>query len=262
MHENVRIFQCGIGGIVGLNSRMDVRRSRDLVRGLYEATLPLDKGVAKKASVSYGALLVVMDPMDFIRLTTPDEAGAQKILDTVDVSLADYRAGKNPDYSPQQYNIPFLNVVWPTGKVKGHEGRHRAARVVKAGGRNFPVALYFYSETEHVVSYTIEPDDEEPRQESQAFKSFKAAEAFEKELQAKRQELDHPWVSNIKIETYGGWLLKGHPVRGANFEPWDPPASWQASDMPAQLIGQFNPSIVVPASRMRVGVLKRPWARR
>lgn len=37
--------------------------------------------------------------------------------------------------------MPFLYVDLATGRVEGHEGRHRAAAVMNAGGTRLPVAI-------------------------------------------------------------------------------------------------------------------------
>ena len=37
---------------------------------------------------------------------------------------------------------PFLTFDIDTGKITGHEGRHRAAAVINAGGKVFQVALF------------------------------------------------------------------------------------------------------------------------
>src|SRR4051812_47598670 len=112
---------------------------------LFEAptTLPQKKGNARIAASNYAALIAVMDPRVFIRLCVETDQRLADILTTVDVSLADFRAGKHTEFNPLMYNMPFLEVFYPEGRVRGHEGRHRAARVLKAGGTKFPVTIYF-----------------------------------------------------------------------------------------------------------------------
>lgn len=39
---------------------------------------------------------------------------------------------------------PFLNFDAEDGQIHGHEGRHRAAAIIDAGGSTMPVALFPY----------------------------------------------------------------------------------------------------------------------
>ncbi len=166
--------------------------------------LKLNKGVANLAASNYAALLAVMDPMDFIRLTCKTEKEVETVLSNAKVGLDDFNASIDPDFSYTQYNAPFLDISWPDGRVRKHEGRHRAARVAKAGGKKFPVAIFFVDR---------------------------------------------------------GYIYRAHPDRGQGDDGWNPDP-WHVEDMPAQLIGQYDQSVVVPTSRMRIGVMKRRWLRK
>lgn len=79
---------------------------------------------------------IEMSPLDFLRLTTPNKAYIDQILND-SKSLEFYNSSK-----AKSYVHPFLNFDRKTGKIEGHEGRHRAAAVHKAGGHKFVVALF------------------------------------------------------------------------------------------------------------------------
>ena len=61
------------------------------------------------------------------------------------------------------------------------------------------------------------------------------------------------FYSDIEINTIGGDTMKGSPR--SEPENWEYDA-WKKEDMPKQLIGQFDPLVVVPANRMKVGIVK------
>lgn len=79
---------------------------------------------------------VLLDPKDFLRLT----------IATHDVNRW-LEEEKEYTKTLDEYNgynmrlMPWLDVDIHSGKVLGHEGRHRAAAVIAAGGKTFPVAL-------------------------------------------------------------------------------------------------------------------------
>ncbi len=219
-----------------------------------EARLPLRKDMIRGARGNYGALVAVMDPSDFIRLTTPADEVHQIYKDKFALSIADYESGADETFNKNQYNMPFLMVNHETGKVKGHEGRHRAAMVAKEGGKKFPCYLIFKHSYEYEVSYTKEPKWEETDGEAltQTFKTTGELEQFVAELKRLNDDADHDyWYSNFNTETYGGGTMKGSP----RSEKWDYDA-WLLDDMPEQLIGQYDELVVVPKSRMRIGLVK------
>lgn len=77
-----------------------------------------------------------MDPRDYLRLTI-DEAN-------VDAWIAHEGDEVQSLEVYNSYNItlmPWLDVDMHSGKVVGHEGRHRAAACIKAGVKKFPVAI-------------------------------------------------------------------------------------------------------------------------
>ena len=82
---------------------------------------------------------ISLDPYDFIALTV-----STGVREFCDAERADTR-------TLDEYNTwalagkiripPFLSVDIATGKVLGHEGRHRAAALMAAGGRTMRVAI-------------------------------------------------------------------------------------------------------------------------
>lgn len=83
---------------------------------------------------------VYMNPAHFIQLTVTNDAEDQRIMNEC-LPLEEYN-----EMARQGKNIipPFLYVECqqpPLGKIKGHEGRHRAAACIKAGVKLFPVFL-------------------------------------------------------------------------------------------------------------------------
>ena len=233
---------------------------------LEEARLPLQKGSVNSMRSSYAALLVVMDPNDFIRLTTPADEIEQIHKDRFALSISDYETGADTEFNKSKYNIPWLSVDHTTGKVKGHEGRHRAAMVAKEGGTKFPCVLLFRKPTAYEITYTIEPleydedgmisyDYDNVTSVSRVFASKEEAEQFEKYLRSENDSDDQPqnYYSDIEITTIGGDTMKGSPRSEPENWKYD---AWKKEDMPKQLIGQFDSLVVVPSSRMKVGVVK------
>lgn len=234
---------------------------------LFEAprtTLPLGKNALPNARDRYGALIAVMAPMDFIRLTTTNQTEIDAIFGhqftTVDIYDKGSASGPHGElFQKNQYFMPFLNVLYPSGQVTGHEGRHRAAMIIKAGGTSFPVMLSFRSEYRFVLLYqqtNYETEPEETSEHTETFTDMKALEARQQELRTLNNNLDQPFsYGYFRTETEGGTILRGNPERQDRQNPFSY-AKWQPSDMPARLIGQYNSAIHVPTSRMRVGSLK------
>lgn len=235
------------------------------ISDLSERHLPIGKNALRGLRGSYVALIVTMKPEDFIRLTTDSQESYDRIFQQTKVDLDTYRAGTNPEMNADWHGMPYLTVEIETGRVGNHEGRHRAAMVARAGGTSFPVGIIFKAPKQYVVTYekvdytdwdggeTPESTDEE-----ETFLTWRAAEAREAELKAESRDLDTPeYYYRVNIDTRGGGTMKGSPRSPAynDGDAWTYSA-WNASDMPAQLIGQFDKSIVVPTSEMKVGVAK------
>jgi hypothetical protein len=224
--------------------------------------------IMANARNNHDALLVVMNPMDFLKLTTPDDDELQSIIDKVDRSLADYNSGVG-EYNKSNYNLPYLNVLWPSGKIVGHEGRHRAAMVYKEGGKSFTATISFRQDYSYFVTWeqTDENGDEvldehgEPKMFSQPFPTLQSASAFKREIENEWRAPDYDWSqgtkSRVKVVTNGGNILRGHPERNNfNVHPWVY-GKWTPADMPPALIGQYNDSIRIPTSRMKIGVVRK-----
>lgn len=83
------------------------------------------------------AFVATMDPVLFLRLTTTNDAHAQMIAESA-ARLDAYNA-----WSAQGETLiaPYLEVDMKTGKVVGHEGRHRAAALLAAGEHEMPVGI-------------------------------------------------------------------------------------------------------------------------
>jgi hypothetical protein len=221
-------------------------------------TLPLNKGVMRNARGRRDALLAVMDPMDFLRLTTKNQAEIDSVINTVDRSIEQYASGQGV-YNKTEYFLPYLGVSFPSGHVFSHEGRHRAAMIIKAGGKSFPVTVYFNSETTYVVTWKRLDDNGDPVIGaegddvifSRKFLSRASASEF---LEQTRADGD---CFNVRKETLHGGMLKGHPDRN-NFDvhPYEY-GKWAVEDMPKVLTGQFDPSVKVSTSDMKIGLIKK-----
>jgi len=73
-------------------------------------------------------------------------------------------------------------------------------------------------------------------------------------LEAKISRLKIPEddLKAIKVDFVGHSTLKGEPTRS---DGWDR-AKWVTSDFPDQLVGQFNPSVIVPRNHIKIGLVK------
>jgi hypothetical protein len=81
-----------------------------------------------------------INPLDFLRLTTtkPNVFDWIKQEESDTKSLADYNSYAA---SGKSILMPWLDVDMHTGKVLGHEGRHRAIAVYLANSHKFPTAI-------------------------------------------------------------------------------------------------------------------------
>lgn len=88
--------------------------------------------------------IVDIDPKEFLLLTLSDQTGYYPLMENIDPQPLDFYKSEKI-----QSNIsvhPYLKIDKATGKIIGHEGRHRAAAVMKAGGKWYRVGIQF-SET-------------------------------------------------------------------------------------------------------------------
>lgn len=235
-------------------------KMRDLITIVEGVKLPLRKGSMRQMRERYGAFVVTMRPIDFLRLTTEDQSGIDDISShEFAKNVASYRDGSDPRYNKEQYNAPFLRVSYPSGRVQGHEGRHRAAMIMREGGEVFSCMIIFDSEYEYHLAATMfnYADDSETEHEV-SFKSYEEREAEAKRMKAVNDEMGDIYYSHATKSETGGSRMKGSPrSKGWEYDAWKP------SDMPAELIGEFNPEIRVATSSMRIGMVKRKdWTRR
>lgn len=110
-------------------------------------------------------VIVQMPVLDFLRLTTVDDADIEATFRKQAHPLDSYnkwnrmgdekefaaqvnqgKTSQDKDYEWGRIVGPFLRIdldppAGTSGKVSGHEGRHRAAAVLNAGGKVIPVAL-------------------------------------------------------------------------------------------------------------------------
>ncbi len=220
-----------------------------LCRELFETrvNLPFEKGRLNIMRGSYAAFVCVMAPMDFLRLTTTSNEDIDYIMSQDSPSIEDYRDGNHPHMTRQNHYMPFLQIVYPEGKITAHEGRHRAAMVYKAGGKTFPCVLMPKLAVTYSVSYFDVIADEN---KEEIFKTDQEAKARRDELRMAYDDDGNELYDNIRRDTRHPDYLKGHPERSKG---WDK-AAWKPEDAPKQLIGQFNPSVVV--TNFKAGIVK------
>lgn len=218
-------------------------------------TLPLNKGANDGARGLYGAFICVMQPSDFLRLTTDGEEHLAKIHKDEFTDLQTYAADTDEKYGKSKYNMPFLFIEFETGRVTGHEGRHRAAMVERAGGRSFPCMIIFKetekwrltyekaSRTGHVDDELMQeffPSEAQVDQRVDTLRSLNSLDQFDF------------YYEEFKVEQVTGrGTMKGSP----RSDGWDYD-SWKAQDIPEKFIGQFDPMVVIPTLRMKFGPVK------
>lgn len=218
-------------------------------------TLPLKKGANDGARGLYGAFVCVMQPSDFLRLTTDGDEHLAKIHKDEFTDLQTYAADTDEKYGKSKYNMPFLFIEHETGRVTGHEGRHRAAMVERAGGRSFPCMIVFKesekwrltyekaSRTGHVDDQLVQeffPSEAKVDQRVDTLRSLNSLDQFDF------------YYEEFKVEQVTGkGTMKGSP----RSDGWDYD-SWKTQDIPEKFIGQFDPMVVIPTLRMKFGPVK------
>ncbi len=222
------------------------------------ANLPLTKDAIRNARGNYAAFIVVMDPVDFILLTSSADEIDKIYSDKFAASVADYKSGAHPTYNMNNYFMPFLEVDFETGKVRAHEGRHRAAMVAKEGGKRFPCAITFRESKVWICSYEKtkfidgEFDYDHSEREEKEFSAPEQAQQFVENLKRLSRDPNHDYIySGCEIDYLGGGKMKGSPRSSG----WDYDA-WKAEDMPKQLVGQYDSSVIVPVSKLKFGPVK------
>ena len=111
----------------------------------------------------YAAFIISIQPRDFIELTTHDTKEFQHIYSRkFPLSPEEYKehmAGLSIENDEGSYQMPFLNVDFPSGKITGHEGRHRAAMLDKNGGKSMPVFIIPKEDTIWRATQEFNDDD-------------------------------------------------------------------------------------------------------
>ena len=82
--------------------------------------------------------IVDINPLVFLDLTT--ERGAEDFIKNAD-GIIDVNFYNSPAIQKTIRVHPHLSIDAKSGRVTGHEGRHRAASVLKAGGRWFRISI-------------------------------------------------------------------------------------------------------------------------
>ncbi len=249
---------------------------RDFINIVEGKTLQLAKNQLPRFRGMYAAFVVVMRPEDFLELTT----GSREELESIKARKFPYDKEKFDDvlgdYESITYNrfeIPFLLVKFPSGRVVGHEGRHRAAMVLRDGGKSLPVMICPREEDTHIVTnhfvdqekpwidgYYDEEDNWVPPRKNRAHST--TAEFIDSD-EANSHVVKHILgdIKGPEGTTYdtsdterlrGDHQLKGAPARSNG---WDK-AAWTVEDFPDRLVGQFNRYNTVAKSRIKIGLVK------
>ena len=217
-------------------------------------TLPLNKGTNAAAIDGYASFICVMNPMDFITLTTGDQAHIDKIFKDDFSDLEAYSKDEHPIYKKSKYDIPFLYVNYNKGKVSGHEGRHRAAMVAKAGGKSFPCLIIFKSDAQWKLTY--EKSSRTGETDDQTVTEYFASEdaVYERIDTLKSLNTLHVFdyfYEEFDVEqTASRGVMKGSP----RSQPFKADA-WRVEDIPEYFVSQFS-SKAIPTSRMKFGPVK------
>jgi hypothetical protein len=221
-----------------------------LLCDLLESNLPLVRNTMGRVRGSYGAFIITMAPMDFLRLTSTPEVLADILARPFPLDADQYRDERGRDEGFGRFEMPFLNVAFPSGAVLGHEGRHRTAMVMRRGGKNIPVTIYPRRESVlHAEVSWWTADDEKTSTTLGPFSEYEDAQRASADFIAGLDPETY-WPKS-KISSSGGGAWKGAPARSV--QPWDH-AAWQVADFPDRLTGQFDKSVAV--TEFRVGLVK------
>lgn len=239
-------------------------------RDIIEQRLPLTKRAYRRFGGEYPAFIIVLDPHDFVRLTSETDEEIKSIYDREFPMPNDEYVGRGGT-EPGRFDMPYLFVEYPTGVIRGHEGRHRAAMVAKQGGKSYPVVVSMREPARYEVSYEImyhpvfdpktgeliEKEDEEKVEEWPDTPEFEARLAELRKLHDARTDFEAAnergySIWDLKVTRHRGGRLRGHPER-SDFDEYEY-AAWRIEDFPKQLIGQYDHSVVV--TDFRVGLAK------
>ncbi len=105
-----------------------------------ELLLPPNPAQARNALNAGAAWIVDIAPLMFLRLTD-----ARHYFSTAESLMRDAKPLAfylSPEVQENMTVHPFLDVDLKTGRIRSHEGRHRAAAVHNAGGDRYRIAIY------------------------------------------------------------------------------------------------------------------------
>ena len=174
---------------------------------LKEQELPVNKEDVPDYEDSYAKISVIMKPELFISLTTGDE----KTVSDLEYDNQEY----DYHYDPDDYDVPFLKVLYNSGKIIGHEGRHRCVWAIDNKYDKVPVTLYYYDKY-----YYIKYDNKK-----EVFSNIRLAKNRVNSL------IEDDGIFDIKIHI-------GH----------DPIPDFTNNLLPKVLIGQFNNKVMNTSS--------------
>ena len=224
---------------------------------LVEANLKLRPDVIRKAHGAYGAFIVVMRPADFLDLTTSSVEELRQIKDKPFPIPDDKYNADHADLGLKagRFDMPFLYVQFPSGKIVGHEGRHRAAMILASGGKSFPVMIYPRAQDQFLVKTTYMDDDWNEHEVEDTFTDRDEANDHETKLLLKHLKGEDPegmTHQKTKVKTLQGDKLRGAPDRSSGWQY----AAWKVEDFPTQLVAQYHRYTSVPSSDMKIGIVK------
>lgn len=234
---------------------------------LLEARLPLIKGDLPRLRGSYAAFVITMNPADFLRLTVTgndlERIQSRSFPNDLD-TFKNAHGGNDENFG--RYSMPFLMITWPSGKITGHEGRHRANMILKQGGNVFPVAIFMKTANEYEITYERwDPNTDETTSQSETFTDYTEAERRVKYLKSwnkmrrdaygsdEEDKFEDVLYFTVRMNHLRGNTIKGSPNYENPNDPWDRKA-FTTEDMPKQLIGQYDSSVVV--TDFKVGLVK------
>lgn len=120
------------------------------LRALFEVTgrLRVTPTQLRRAASNKMQIHAIMPAEDFLRLTTKNQAGIDYIKGEAKSLLQYNRWSKQDEIMVMPYLTVYL-LPDGTGKIRGHEGRHRAAAVLAKGGTELPLMIEIVSQ--HVM---------------------------------------------------------------------------------------------------------------
>ena len=81
-------------------------------------------------------LICLINPKNFIYLTVGNITTKENVMQAANISLL--------EYTHEHVKIPRLKMFLYSGRIISHDGRHRAAMLIKASKKRFPVFITLY----------------------------------------------------------------------------------------------------------------------